>query len=406
MPDRSRAYDGTVRIGHTAQGVPFVRLYLGTSPVTGRRIRPYKAFPGMSDDEAQSAAERWAAEVTGTVRDGMTRSVRDMLTRHVDRMEAMHRSANTIKTYRLYVRRYVAPISKMLVAEVTTEDVDDLLVWLLSKGPDGRPVSPMTARNFRFFLEGAFARWKRLGIVEANPVADSIRPEADRKEAVALDDETAARLVRELDAVMAGAGGRKGDRMERCAAFAAVLSLSTGLRCGEVCALRNEDVHMDEGCIVVSGTVVEDGGRVRRQERTKGKRTRTVAMTGTLLDALRTHRAWQSTYAGDGRGAPLVSADGRFMRPSYVSRKFSELRRRIGLDPRITFHTLRHTHATWLLQDGMNIRDIQERLGHAYVDTTLATYGHVLPGRDELAARRFDDDLRRIRHESVRGNGG
>ena len=80
-----------------------------------------------------------------------------------------------------------------------------------------------------------------------------------------------------------------------------------------------------------------------------------------------------------------------------VDRRFSKVARRLGLPDGVTFHSLRHTHATWLLQGGADMRTVQERLGHARVGTTLEVYGHVMPGRDQAAARAFDalvDDVR------------
>ena len=63
------------------------------------------------------------------------------------------------------------------------------------------------------------------------------------------------------------------------------------------------------------------------------------------------------------------------------------------------FHTLRHTHATWLLYNGVDIRTVSERLGHAKVTTTLELYAHVLPGRDDLAAETFGEVMGRIDDE-------
>lgn len=56
----------------------------------------------------------------------------------------------------------------------------------------------------------------------------------------------------------------------------------------------------------------------------------------------------------------------------------------------MTFHHLRHTHATILLSDGVNINEVAERLGHADPSITLSIYGHVLPSRDQSLAEKFD----------------
>jgi len=90
------------------------------------------------------------------------------------------------------------------------------------------------------------------------------------------------------------------------------------------------------------------------------------------------------------RPAPeVLDADGGFLRPSAVSAWFSGLRDELGLQRGTSFHTLRHTHATWLLLRGVDPKTVMERLGHAKVATTLELYGHVLPGRDAAAAQAF-----------------
>ena len=77
------------------------------------------------------------------------------------------------------------------------------------------------------------------------------------------------------------------------------------------------------------------------------------------------------------------------MRPSDVSKAFLAVCRKLKLPRGTTFHSLRHTHASWLLASGCDIKTLSERLGHASVATTLNIYSHLMPGRDETAALAF-----------------
>ena len=74
---------------------------------------------------------------------------------------------------------------------------------------------------------------------------------------------------------------------------------------------------------------------------------------------------------------------------SRLAGEFTKLVKALHLARGVHLHTLRHTHATYLLEAGESIRAVQERLGHSSVKTTLELYGHVLPGRDLEAARLF-----------------
>src|SRR5690625_2025399 len=60
---------------------------------------------------------------------------------------------------------------------------------------------------------------------------------------------------------------------------------------------------------------------------------------------------------------------------------------------KITFHGLRHTHATLLLADGVHPKIVQERLGHRSIQITLDTYSHIIPGIQEVAATSIGKSL-------------
>ena len=68
---------------------------------------------------------------------------------------------------------------------------------------------------------------------------------------------------------------------------------------------------------------------------------------------------------------------------------------RCGLPKEITFHSLRHTHASWLIANGCDLKTLSERMGHADEATTLRIYGHLMPGRDAVAAQLFSEAKRR-----------
>lgn len=98
----------------------------------------------------------------------------------------------------------------------------------------------------------------------------------------------------------------------------------------------------------------------------------------------------------EGPGAPLISEDGSWMRPSELSGRFRSLKVRLGLDPALTFHSLRHTYATTLLMAGADPKSVSEQMGHADVAITLRIYGHVIPGRGAQLASMASDAYRQM----------
>ena len=236
--------DEIVFVRHKPDGTPYVRVYLGKSPVTGRKVRPYKEFPGMTDDEAREAAGAWLRSVSATYRAGRAQRTGEMLTRYVDYMEADGHSHNTIRNYRFYVRAYAEPIAKVPVGSVDAQRLDALFHDLLTVGHSGRPLSQRTVRGFRMFLQGAFRYFCGLGLADHNPVMGTMRIRAPRDEAAAFGEDDLRRFMAWLDSALAADADGDLATLHRNAAMGMYLALHTGMRAGEVCALRRCDLRL------------------------------------------------------------------------------------------------------------------------------------------------------------------
>ena len=387
------APEGTPKIKRHPDGTRYCQPYLGRNRATGRPIRPYRRFPNdMTDEQVAEAARTWIAEVSAGLRVGTTIYLCDLLTEYVNRREAEGAAANSVKTWRMYVRNYLGNLARRDPRGVSTADVSDLYYSMLTRR-GGKALSPNTVLPFHWFLCAAWDWLIKMGICDTNPARPATRPSPRRHEAVTLEDDGFARIVvaldTELDAEPTDAAGI-GRRVD---AFAAWLALNTGVRCGEACAVRRRDItglYGTSPTLRVNGTVVEAKGLVR-QDKTKGHKSRNVTLTEGDAVIIRRHIAWQDEILGKGDSRrTLVSADGGLRAPSTVSRGFSAIARDYGIDPKVTFHSLRHTHATMLLTNGVDVRTVAERLGHTDAATTLRYYAHVLPGRDGEAASAFE----------------
>lgn len=81
--------------------------------------------------------------------------------------------------------------------------------------------------------------------------------------------------------------------------------------------------------------------------------------------------------------------DGRPFRPHYFSDQFRKFMQRLDY-PKIRFHDLRHTHATFMLRSGINPKIVSERLGHSTISITLDTYSHVMPNMQHEAIQKIN----------------
>ena len=380
-----------IKLLHAPDGTPYVRPYLGKSPTTGKPIRPYKEFPGMSDAEATVAAREFVAHCTDALESG-ARGLQAQLYLYLDNAEATRSlQASTLRKYRSYARRYVAPVADLPLSEVSASTIDTLTRGLIQDGPrGGKPLARSTVRCFQQFLQGAFNYFVAMELIARNPVKDSMRIRIDTPEAEPLD-ETAFQTVKGwLEREIAANPTDETGRTRRNAALCMQLALKTGMRVGELCALRRKDVRTLQRTISVNGTM-PDNSRTRQND-TKGHRIRNIGITEADCKAILAHERWQMEYLPTADAiTPIFTLDGSHMTPDTMRNQFRRMQRECKIDERYHFHTLRHTHATYLLMNGYDMRSVSQRLGHSDVRTTMTIYAHVLPASDANLARGMDE---------------
>ena len=163
-----------------------------------------------------------------------------------------------------------------------------------------------------------------------------------------------------------------------------VLALVGGLRQGEILALRWRDVREDR--ITVRGTLNRKSRKVVEPKTAASRRT--VAIPAFAVEALAAHRARQKTKNhGNGPDDFVFTAkSGRAVGvKNLYHHSFVPLMQRADV-PRISFHALRHTMASLASAAGVNMRVLQEQLGHKDVGTLLSRYAHLVPGAQREAA--------------------
>jgi integrase len=139
--------------------------------------------------------------------------------------------------------------------------------------------------------------------------------------------------------------------------------------------------------------------------KTKGSR-RTITLPALTVQALKAHKTEQAAERLRlGLGKPelvFTRADGEPVSLDYVSRTFGELIAKLGVTP-ITFHGLRHTHISHQLMNGVHVKIVSERAGHANVSITLSVYATFLPSLQDQAVESMDAWLRDELAEQVGG---
>lgn len=286
--------------------------------------------------------------------------------------------AQSLRRYRQVLKDHIVPaLGARPLTRLEPEELQRLYAAKIRAG-----LSPATVRMIHFVLHRALrdaVRWGRCG---HNPADQVDPPRLPRKEAAVLG-------IDEVRAVLDEAIGHPFELLFRTA-------IMTGLRRGELLALRWRDIELERGVIIVRGTLQPSpaGHPPLIAEPKSASSRRTLAIDADLVARLASHRrAWPSLW--DGHGGPpgpddfvFVSATGRPISPSSLLLSWSRLLRRTGVS-HVPFHATRHTAATLMLGAGVSPRVASERLGHATVAMTLDRYSHV------------SDSLRRDAAEAV-----
>jgi integrase len=248
-------------------------------------------------------------------------------------------------------------------------------------------LSPATVHKMHVVLHKALDGAVSDGLIPRNAAKGVKVPQAgSRKEIRPLTSQQARDL---FDAA-------RGDRLEALY----VLAIATGLRQGELLALKWEDVELEEAVLRVRRTLTRSGGKVEVGPPKTPNSRRSVGLTSRAVEALRAHLARQlaemeemgSLYRPGG----LVFANeiGGIINPSNLrNRHLVRLLERAKL-PKVRFHDLRHTCATLLLTKNVNPKTVSEMLGHSSISVTLDTYSHVLPTMRANAVRALEEALK------------
>jgi integrase len=274
----------------------------------------------------------------------------------------------TAESYAVIVRLYIIPaIGRIPLAKLEPEHVRRMLAGLAARGT----LSATTRRYARSVLRTALGQALREGKVLRNVAALVDPPAKTHRELRPLSREQVRSFL----------DGIRGDRLEALY----VTALGTGLRQGELLALRWQDLDFDRRELSVRHTLARF---TRELAPTKTERSRrTLRLPQRVVRALTAHREQQRVVPLSGlvftsqAGAPLQSVN--------VTRDLQRHLRRLGL-PHQRFHDLRHAFATLALEAGEDLGVVSRILGHTTLATTADIYAHLTPAMLDRAAERMD----------------
>jgi integrase len=365
---------------------------IGPDPVTGKRRRRRGGGFATRREAETALREVLTKRDRGQVVPTTTLTVRAFL---VDQwLPAMRLTIGptTLEGYRGNIERYIVPrVGDVPLRALTPPVINQLYADVRENGRTRGtgPLALKTVREVHVTLHRALEDAVRWDYLETNPSDRASAPSA-----TAARNERRRRIRTWTAAeVNAFAAFIDGHELHELWALAA----STGLRRSELLGLRWIDLDLDRRLLSVRRVLVLVGGQPHFKDAPKSAHGfRTISLPPKVTQLLVELRAWQAEQPRL-RAIPPEDAlvfcrpDGHAWHPDHVTSTLRELMIASGL-PRIRpMQDLRHTHATLLIgEGGVNVKVVQERLGHHSHSFTADTYQHVIPGMDEAAASRFD----------------
>lgn len=337
----------------------------------GKRIR--KTFYSKLKEELLEKKKLFEAElVKGTYTDSGKTTLENFILNWLNTCCKSSLRPSTYRRYEGIVRQHIIPsIGKLLISKITPLHVQNLYNIKIQNG-----LTPSSVRYIHAVLHKALSQALKMGLVYRN-VADAVdKPKQIKKEMKIWTKE-------EVEKFLSIARDNK-----HYTIF--LFALCTGMRQGEIMGLQWNDIDLEKEVLHVKRSLSEVGGKLIIGEPKTNSSKRLISLPKILITELLRHKEKQIQKGFIDVKWVFCDSNGNPLRASnIVNRYFKPMIKKAGLS-NIRFHDQRHIHSTLLLEQGVNPKLVQERLGHSTITLTLNTYSHVLPNMQKQVAKELD----------------
>jgi integrase len=368
-----------------------LKFDIDPDPVTGKRQTQLVTVRGKRQDAERELTRLLNAADAGTLVEPSKITVAEYLRAWLGGAHGL--SGKTAERYGQLAEQQIIPrLGHMALQALRPVHVEAWhAVLLKSGGKDGAPLSARTVGHAHRVLHRLLARAVTAELVARN-VASAVKPPKVE------DTEIASLKADEVAAVLAALQGHPLEPI-------GVLALATGARRGEILGLRWGDINIDAATLRIARSLEQTkAGLTFKPPKTKAG-ARVISLPPIAMDALTAHRRRQlELRLALGRGKldddalVFTTIDDGPLPPNNLSRDWWRFVQTRNL-PRVSFHALRHSHASALIASGIDPVTVSRRIGHASVSTTLNIYAHKFAKTDAAAAKAIEAALTGTRAE-------
>lgn len=365
------------------------RFTTGFDPATGKQIQ--KSIYGKSQKEVREKLTELTSEVdAGTYIEPNNMTLEKWM--EIWLSEYMFdKKWSTVKHYKAQARTSIIPaLGRYPLFQLDPHLIQTFYNFLLRGKGRAKPLSPKSIRNIHGILSKCLSTAVKLEYMRRNPAESVTLPRVVKKEIKPLTDEQVRQMV-------AQAGNDGFGTLFKVVVF-------TGLRLGEALGLTWDCIDFQKKRLIINKQLqkrpLADGGFVFAP--LKNDKARVIAPAPFVLallkqwqqrqikDRLKVGSLWEGWTTEKERQTSIVFTNdlGGHLHPQTVYNHFKKLAAAVGA-PQARVHDLRHTFAVLSLQNGDDVKTVQENLGHATAAFTLDVYGHVSEGMKEASAQRM-----------------
>lgn len=298
----------------------------------------------------------------------------------------------TLQRYKDLLRyKIISEIGHLKLEQIKPLHLVDFYTKLSSDGArlDGKSggYSSKTIGHYHRLIHGMLEKATQWEMIPSNPASKVSPPKVGRREISFYDEEQSMKLIEEL--------------MNSPIKYktSIILAIYTGMRREEILGLEWQDIDFNKQEIIIqraSQYTPEKG--IYTDDLKTSSSYRTISIPTNIAELLLEYKAWQDEQKDKlgtlwtETGRIFTQESGTPMHPDTFSGWFSKFIKAKGL-PKVTFHGLRHTNASILIANGVDLKTVSSRLGHASVQITTETYTHLIRKVEREAGNKMEEIL-------------